>query len=156
MQLSTFFATRYLVLLTCCFATTVTTADQDVLTTAAANGSFKTLVSLVTAANLDEALQSEGQFTVFAPTDEAFANLPEGVLQSLLKLENRERLANILKYHVLPQRVSVPKKAPDHPLQSAATLNNTELRFARKMVAFLLTTRELPLVTFNVPTVSFM
>jgi uncharacterized surface protein with fasciclin (FAS1) repeats len=69
---------------------------------AASNGSFETLVAALTAAELDQVLQGEGPFTVFAPTDEAFAALPEGTVEDLLLPENRELLIQILSYHVVP------------------------------------------------------
>lgn len=106
-------------------------AQDDILTTAASNGSFKTLTSLVVAADLDEALQSDGNFTVFAPTDEAFSALSEETLASLLKPENQETLAAILKYHVLPKEISVPK-TNNHPLKSAKTLLGKRVKFDRK------------------------
>ncbi len=105
-------------------------AQNDILTTAASNGSFKTLTSLVVAADLDDALQGKGALTVFAPTDEAFAKLPEGTLETLLKPENREQLASILKYHVLPQKISVPKRN-SHPIKSAKTLLGKDVPFER-------------------------
>ncbi len=106
-------------------------ADDDILTTAAGNGSFKTLVSLVVAAGLDEALQGDGHFTVFAPTDAAFEQLPAETLQTLLKPENRAQLADILKYHVLPDELSAPRQAPSHPVRSATTLLGETLKFRR-------------------------
>jgi uncharacterized surface protein with fasciclin (FAS1) repeats len=69
---------------------------------AAANGSFGTLIAALTAAELDQVLQGEGPFTVFAPTDEAFAALPEGAVEELLLPENRDLLVQILSYHVVP------------------------------------------------------
>lgn len=69
---------------------------------AASNGSFETLVAALTAAELDQVLQGEGPFTVFAPTDEAFAALPEGTVEELLLPENRDLLVQILSYHVVP------------------------------------------------------
>lgn len=105
-------------------------ANDDILTTAASTGSFKTLTSLVVAANLDEVLQGKGEFTVFAPTDEAFAKLPKETLATLLKPENRESLAAILKYHVLPRAISVPK-TNSHPLESAKTLLGKSVKFDR-------------------------
>lgn len=104
--------------------------QNDILTTAASNGSFKTLTSLVVAADLDEALQGKGSLTVFAPTDEAFAKLPEGTLETLLKPENKEQLADILKYHVLPSKISVPKRN-SHPIKSAKTLLGKNVSFDR-------------------------
>ena len=67
-------------------------------------GMFKTLLAAAKAAGLATALEGEGPFTILAPTDEAFAKLPAGTLESLLKPENKEKLANILKYHVIPGR----------------------------------------------------
>ncbi len=77
----------------------------DIVDVAASNKSFKTLVAAVKAADLVDTLKSDGPFTVFAPTDEAFAKLPEGTLESLLKPENKEQLVSILTYHVVPSKV---------------------------------------------------
>jgi transforming growth factor-beta-induced protein len=77
--------------------------SADIVGTAQAAGAFETLVTAVQEAGLVDTLQSEGPFTVFAPTDDAFAALPEGTLQMLL--ENPEELAQILTYHVVPGRV---------------------------------------------------
>lgn len=79
--------------------------EKDIVETAVAAGSFQTLVAAVKAAGLVETLQSEGPFTVFAPTDGAFAKLPAGTVESLLKPENREKLVSILTYHVVPGRL---------------------------------------------------
>lgn len=73
----------------------------DIVETAAAAGTFNTLLAAAEAAGLAEALKGEGPFTVFAPTDEAFAKLPEGTVESLLLPENQEQLAGILQYHVI-------------------------------------------------------
>lgn len=78
---------------------------MDVVDTAIASENFTTLVSALTAAELVEALKGEGPFTVFAPTDEAFAALPEGTLEELMKPEGKETLQNILKFHVVPAKV---------------------------------------------------
>ena len=78
---------------------------KDIVAIAASNDSFKTLVAAVKAADLVSVLQGDGPFTVFAPTDEAFAELPEGTLESLLKPENKAKLQKILKYHVVPAKV---------------------------------------------------
>jgi transforming growth factor-beta-induced protein len=89
-------------------ATTVTTATATtgtIVDTAVAAGSFKTLVAAVQAAGLVETLSGKGPFTVFAPTDEAFAKLPAGTLEMLLKPENKAKLAAILTYHVVPGNV---------------------------------------------------
>ena len=72
---------------------------------AVANGSFDTLVAAVTAADLVETLSGEGPFTVFAPTDDAFAALPEGLVEALLLPENQETLQKILTYHVVAGQV---------------------------------------------------
>ena len=77
----------------------------DIVDTAANAGSFATLVAAVEAAGLVETLKGEGPFTVFAPTDEAFARLPEGTVESLLQPENREQLVALLTYHVVPGKV---------------------------------------------------
>jgi len=85
--------------------TASTTATADIVDTAIAAGTFRTLVSAVQAAGLVETLRGTGPFTVFAPTDEAFAKLPTGTLDSLLKPENKSKLADILTLHVLSGRV---------------------------------------------------
>lgn len=78
---------------------------KDIVETAAGAGQFKTLVTAVKAAGLVETLKGEGPFTVFAPTDDAFAKLPKGTLEDLLKPENKGKLASILKYHVVAGKV---------------------------------------------------
>ena len=77
----------------------------DIVDTAVADGRFTTLVAAVQAAGLVDTLKGEGPFTVFAPTDEAFAKLPAGTVEDLLKPENLETLTNILLYHVVPGKV---------------------------------------------------
>ena len=77
----------------------------DIVDTAVSNGSFKTLVAALQAAGLAETLRGAGPFTVFAPTDEAFAALPAGTVDSLLKPENKEKLTKILTYHVVSAKV---------------------------------------------------
>jgi uncharacterized surface protein with fasciclin (FAS1) repeats len=74
---------------------------KDIVDTAVGAGSFKTLVAAVKAADLVDTLKGEGPFTVLAPTDEAFAKLPDGTVETLLKPENKEKLIAILKYHVI-------------------------------------------------------
>ncbi len=76
--------------------------EADIVDTAVASKQFPTLVAAVQAAGLVETLKGKGPFTVFAPTEEAFEKLPKGTLQMLLKPENKEKLAAILKYHVVP------------------------------------------------------
>ena len=78
---------------------------NDIVDTAVAAGGFKTLVAAVTAAGLVETLKGAGPFTVFAPTDEAFAKLPEGVVADLLKPENKAKLQAVLTYHVVAGKV---------------------------------------------------
>ena len=89
----------------------------DIVDIAASNDAFSTLVTAVKAAGLVETLKSEGPFTVFAPTNEAFEQLPEGTLESLLKPENKDQLVEILTYHVVPGQVMAAE---------AATLNTAE------------------------------
>lgn len=81
-------------------------ANQDIVAIASGSKDFETLTAAVVAAGLAETLQGEGPFTVFAPTDEAFAALPEGTLETLLKPENKDQLVSILTYHVVPGKVS--------------------------------------------------
>ncbi len=78
----------------------------NIVETAVAAGQFKTLAAALEAAGLIDALTGEGPFTVFAPTDDAFAKLPAGTVESLLKPENKEKLKSILLYHVIPGNVT--------------------------------------------------
>ncbi|HEX7863173.1 MAG TPA: fasciclin domain-containing protein [Verrucomicrobiae bacterium] len=78
---------------------------QDIVAIASGAENFKTLVAAVKAAGLVETLQGKGPFTVFAPTDDAFAKLPKGTVEDLLKPENKEKLVSILTYHVVPGKV---------------------------------------------------
>jgi len=86
-------------------ALTSAASAADIVDTAVAAGQFKTLVAAVKAAGLVDTLKGPGPFTVFAPTDEAFAKLPAGTVESLLKPENKARLQSILTYHVIPGKV---------------------------------------------------
>ncbi|MEM9632296.1 MAG: fasciclin domain-containing protein [Pseudomonadota bacterium] len=79
--------------------------DKDIVDTAVGAGSFNTLVAAVQAAGLVETLKGDGPFTVFAPTDEAFAKLPAGTVENLLKPENKDQLVAVLTYHVVPGKV---------------------------------------------------
>jgi uncharacterized surface protein with fasciclin (FAS1) repeats len=97
-------------------------ATGDILETAGAAGSFTTLAKAIEAADLTETLKGEGPFTVFAPTDEAFAKLPEGALDALL--QDKEKLAAILTYHVVPGKVSSEDVAQ---LPMAKTVNGQDL-----------------------------
>ena len=85
--------------------TAVRAETRDVVDTAIAAGSFKTLAKALDAAGLVTTLKGSGPFTVFAPTDEAFAKLPAGTLETLLKPENKEKLQRILTYHVVSGKV---------------------------------------------------
>ncbi len=80
-------------------------SGKDIVDTAVAAGNFNTLAKALQAAGLVETLKGPGPFTVFAPTDEAFAKLPAGTLDDLLKPENKEKLVAILTYHVVPGKV---------------------------------------------------
>jgi len=84
---------------------TIQAKAADIVDTAVAAGNFKTLVAAVQAAGLVDTLKGKGPFTVFAPTDEAFAKLPAGTVDDLLKPENKEKLVGILTYHVIPGKV---------------------------------------------------
>ncbi len=103
---------------------TVTEPAKDIVETAVAAGSFNTLAAALEAGGLIETLKSAGPFTVFAPTDEAFAKLPAGTLDNLLKPENKEQLVAILTYHVVPGKVMA---ADVVKLQSAKTVNGKEV-----------------------------
>jgi uncharacterized surface protein with fasciclin (FAS1) repeats len=93
---------------------------KDIVDTAVSAGSFKTLTTALAAAGLVETLKGKGPFTVFAPTDEAFAKLPAGTVESLLKPANKQKLTAILTYHVVAGNV---KAADVIKLSSAKTLN---------------------------------
>lgn len=100
------------------------TCDKTIVENAV-KGKFNTLVAAVKAAGLAETLGGKGPFTVFAPTDEAFAKLPEGTLESLLKPENKEKLVGILKYHVVPGKVMAKDVVK---LKSAKTAQGSEIK----------------------------
>lgn len=95
-------------------------AKPDIVDTAISAGSFNTLVAALKEANLVSTLRGDGPFTVFAPTDDAFAKLPDGTLESLLKPENRDQLKAILTYHVVPGKVMASEVVN---LQLAKTVN---------------------------------
>lgn len=88
------------------------TEGESIVEVAEANGSFDTLVAAVETAGLDETLSAEGPYTVFAPTDEAFAALPEGTVEKLIMPENREALNQILAYHVVAGEVDAADIQP--------------------------------------------
>ena len=102
---------------------------KDIVDTAVAAGSFKTLAKALTAAGLVETLKGDGPFTVFAPTDEAFAKLPPGTLEALLKPENKAKLTRILTYHVVSGKVMAADAAK---LTSAKTVSGDSLTIAAK------------------------
>ena len=83
----------------------MTTSTHDIVDTAVAAGSFKTLVAAVTAAGLGATLKGTGPFTVFAPSDDAFAKLPAGTVENLVKPENKAKLTQILTLHVMSGKV---------------------------------------------------
>ena len=95
-------------------------AEKDIVDTAVGAGQFKTLVAAVQAAGLVDALKGKGPLTVFAPTDEAFAKLPAGTVETLLKPENKQKLVDILTYHVVKGSVPASKVVG---LSGATTLN---------------------------------
>ncbi len=99
--------------------------EKDIVDTAVKAGSFTTLVAAVKAADLVDTLKGEGPFTVFAPTDEAFAKLPAGTVEDLLKPENKEKLQAILLYHVVQGKVTA---ADVVKVTSAKTANDMDLK----------------------------
>jgi uncharacterized surface protein with fasciclin (FAS1) repeats len=99
-------------------------ANPDIVDTAVAAGDFKTLAAALDAAGLVETLKGPGPFTVFAPTDEAFAKLPAGTVENLLKPENKDQLIAILTYHVVPGTVMA---ADVVKLDEAKTVNGEML-----------------------------
>lgn len=98
---------------------------KDIVDTAVANGSFTTLAAALEAGDLVGTLKSDGPFTVFAPTDEAFAKLPDGTVEMLLLPENKDKLVAILTYHVVPGKVSAAEVVK---LDSAPTVNGSDLQ----------------------------
>jgi len=102
---------------------------KTIVETAVAAGSFKTLAAALGAAGLVETLNGEGPFTVFAPTDEAFAKLPEGTVEDLLKPENKDKLISILTYHVVAGKVMAEVAVT---LDKATALNKADITLAVK------------------------
>ncbi|MEM9812936.1 MAG: fasciclin domain-containing protein [Pseudomonadota bacterium] len=101
-----------------------TAHGADIVDTAVEAGSFETLVAAVQAAELVDTLKGDGPFTVFAPTDEAFAALPDGTVESLLLPENKDQLVAVLTYHVIPGKVmSTDITGP----MSATTVQGTDV-----------------------------
>ena len=108
-------------------ATTARAQEKDIVDTAVAAGSFKTLAAALTAGDLIQTLKGKGPFTVFAPTDEAFAKLPAATLADLLKPENKAKLASILTYHVVPGKVMASQVTG---MKSAKTVNGAALKIS--------------------------
>ena len=103
--------------------------DKNIVQTAVSAGSFNTLVAAVQAAGLADVLTGAGPFTVFAPTDEAFAKLPAGTVEYLLKPENNSKLVALLTYHVVAGRVTAGEVVS---LTSAKTVNGQELSISTR------------------------
>ncbi len=109
--------------------TAVKAQTKDIVDTAVAAGSFQTLAKALQAADLVTTLKGAGPFTVFAPTDEAFAKLPAGTLENLLKPENKAALQRILRYHVVPGKVMAADVAK---LRSAKAVSGDSLTIAAR------------------------
>jgi len=103
--------------------------NRDIVDTAVAAGSFQTLTKALQAADLVNTLKGPGPFTVFAPTDEAFAKLPAGTLDDLLKPENKEKLRAILTYHVVAGKVPSAKVVT---LSSVKTVNGQDVKISAR------------------------
>lgn len=116
---------KHAILASIALATALVAQDQkNIVTVAVEAGQFKTLVAAVQAAGLVDTLSGKGPFTVFAPTDEAFAKLGKDAIADLLKPENKDKLATILKYHVVSGAVMSPAAVK---LTAAKTLQGGEL-----------------------------
>lgn len=109
------------------FASPKAAPTKDIVDTAVAAGSFKTLAAALQAAGLVDTLKGPGPFTVFAPTDEAFAKLPAGTVDELLKPENKEKLVAILTYHVVPGKVMAAQVSK---MNSAKSVNGQTLEIS--------------------------
>ena len=111
------------------FAMASSVAQKDIVDTAVSAGSFKTLVAAVKAAGLVDTLKGDGPFTVFAPTDEAFAKLPAGTVENLLKPENKDQLIAVLTYHVVAGKVMASDVVK---LTEATTLQGQDVKIEVK------------------------
>jgi uncharacterized surface protein with fasciclin (FAS1) repeats len=111
--------------------------EKNIVETAVSAGSFKTLTAALTAAGLVDTLKGNGPFTVFAPTDEAFAKLPPGTVENLLKPENKAMLIDILTYHVVSGNVP---SGTAIKLTEATALNNKKIKLEAKEGALFLNT----------------
>jgi uncharacterized surface protein with fasciclin (FAS1) repeats len=109
------------------FSTAYAGSQKDIVDTAVDAGSFNTLAAALDAGGLVETLKGEGPFTVFAPTDEAFAKLPEGTVDNLLKPENKDQLVAVLTYHVVPGKVTSEQVVE---LTEAKTVNGQSVAIA--------------------------
>jgi uncharacterized surface protein with fasciclin (FAS1) repeats len=108
-------------------ASAVRAQGKDIVDTAVAAGSFKTLAAALQAADLVDTLKGKGPFTVFAPTDEAFAKLPAGTVENLLKPENKAQLIAVLTYHVVPGAVTASQVTS---LKEAKTVNGQSVKIS--------------------------
>ena len=108
--------------------------QHDIVDTAVEAGTFNTLVAAVKAAGLVEALKGDGPLTVFAPSDEAFAKLPAGTVESLLLPENKDKLTAILTYHVVPGKILSADVSPGR----VETLQGSEVRISKKKGALMI------------------
>lgn len=126
MNLSVFtaFAAALLLLATDVFAGNYGKKQADIVDTAVSAGSFNTLAAALEAGDLVGTLKSDGPYTVFAPTDEAFAKLPDGTVEMLLLPENKDQLVEILTYHVVPGKVTAAEVIT---LTSARTANGSDV-----------------------------
>ena len=104
-------------------------SNQDIVDTAVGTGQFKTLAAALKAADLVATLKGPGPFTVFAPTDEAFAKLPAGTVENLLKPENKAKLTAVLTYHVVPGAVKAEQVTK---LDQAKTVNGAMVKVTTK------------------------
>ena len=124
--LSSLFAAALLALAPTAAQSSDTHQQNDIVDTAVEAGSFKTLAAALQAAELVEALKGKGPFTVFAPTDEAFAKLPKETLEALLRPENRDQLVSVLTYHVVSGAVPASDAAA---AKRAKTLQKESVSF---------------------------
>lgn len=117
------------------FSAVASAETKDIVDTAVGAGKFKTLVAAVKAAGLVDTLKGKGPFTVFAPTDDAFAKIPKETIASLLKPENKDKLTAILTYHVVPGKVAAgdllkvanAKTVQGSPVKFALTVENAKI-----------------------------
>jgi len=120
----TAFAAALLLLATDVFAGNYSKKESDIVDTAVSAGSFNTLAAALEAGGLVDTLKADGPYTVFAPTDEAFAKLPDGTVEMLLLPENKDKLVEILTYHVVAGKVTAAEVVT---LESATTVNGSDV-----------------------------